>query len=337
MRYSIQMTDSMSKPATYQFDELEEQMIEALKQDPLISTQALADSLSVTRSQINTRLRRIEDNEAAHVLTQINAAAGGYRLMQAYLKVQSSEINKVASKLGSIPEIVFVCGVLGEVDLFVSIRIHESQPIARLYNEIAKCDGIFSLELESILEIFAFRSNWISFSRALENVSLKDRKADLRRDLSELSLDELDVSIIAELLEDGRRNVRTVARSNDITDGTVRYRLNALRTQNLLSTTTVVDPSTAELSTWAFISVSVEPSYTDQLVDEVNSKKWLEVLHMTTGRSCISCAVVTKDQRELNSIVSWLRTMPGVINVAPLIATDIYFLDRRWFNPIGPV
>ncbi|MDE2726331.1 MAG: AsnC family protein, partial [Gemmatimonadota bacterium] len=67
------MNDFVAIPSSYQFDDLEERMIEALKPDPLMATSTLAELLGVTRSQVITRLRRIEKNEAAHVLTQINA------------------------------------------------------------------------------------------------------------------------------------------------------------------------------------------------------------------------------------------------------------------------
>ncbi|MDE2726332.1 MAG: AsnC family transcriptional regulator [Gemmatimonadota bacterium] len=163
------------------------------------------------------------------------------------------------------------------------------------------------------------------------------RKARLARDLSELELDDLDLSILAELLEDGRRTVRAIARAYDVSDGTIRYRLRNLRSQGLLNTTMAVDPATAGLHTWAFLEIAVRPSGMGDLVSQLQCKEWLEGLSLKTGDRALFCTMLTGSARELNSVVAWIRTHPAVRDVSSYLTTDIHVMDRRWCLPIGSV
>ena len=74
-----------------------------------------------------------------------------------------------------------------------------------------------------------------------------------------MSLDDVDRKIIALVQLDGRRSYASIGRKLDISEGTVRTRINQLTSANILRFIAVVDPVEIGYKSWAMLGITVVP------------------------------------------------------------------------------
>lgn len=74
-----------------------------------------------------------------------------------------------------------------------------------------------------------------------------------------ISLDDVDRKIISLVQLDGRRSYASIARELDISEGTVRMRINQLTSANILRFIAVVDPIEIGYKSWAMLGITVVP------------------------------------------------------------------------------
>ena len=74
-----------------------------------------------------------------------------------------------------------------------------------------------------------------------------------------IRLDDVDRKIISLVQLDGRRSYASIARELDISEGTVRMRINQLTSANILRFIAVVDPIEIGYKSWAMLGITVVP------------------------------------------------------------------------------
>ena len=314
-------------------DELSLNIISELEKDPLIGTQAIADRLGVTKSKVATRLKRIESLDAAHVIAHTSATAGGYVVYQIFLSVRGRPVAEVAEELGTLDETMLVCGLVGEEDLLVSLRAHQSRTQESLVSMLSKYKGVKGMRLDTIFGAVAAKYSRISFDPNRKALSVRERKDRLKRDLAEIQLDDLDLTIIAEMHEQGRCSLRGIARDHGVTEGAVRYRIRSLRERELLSIITAIEPSIKGKDTWSYLQLAVEPNRLGEVVAEFGDAEWLEVMQYNSGATNLTCTVLTSGQAELSGVIAAMRNHPAIRQVRPTILAEIFKVDTRWYVP----
>ena len=314
-------------------DELSLNIISELEKDPLISTQAIADRLGVTKSKVATRLKRIESLDAAHVMANTSATAGGYAVYQVFVKVRGRPMAEVAAELSALDETMFICGLVGEEDLYITMRAHQSRSQDALLALFSHCEGISSIRIDTVFGTLAAKYSRISFDPNRSTLSVDERKRQLKKDLAELPLDDLDLTIIAEMHEQGRCSLRRIARDHGVTEGTVRYRIRNLREQDLLSIITAIEPSIKGKDTWSLLELAIEPSALREFAAEFETAEWLEIIQCTSGATALTCMLLTEGHVELSSAICAFRNHRAVREARPSLLADIYKIDTRWRLP----
>ena len=326
--------NDLSKPAQrIPLDDFAIQIIAELERNPMISNQALADALGVTKSQVLTRLRHIEANDAAHVIAQTSAFEGGYRIYEVFLTVRDRDVSEVGHELALLDGALLISALVGEDDLYMIFRAHHTIPEATVFRTIGGHSGVARIRFESVFEALFSGANRISFIPGRVQLPLEERKQKLASDLTSLKLDDLDLTIIAELHEQGRRSLRSIARSNNATEGTVRYRVGNLQAKNLLKIITAVEPTVVGRNTWSIIELMVNPSRINQLAIDFGSFEWMEILTLKSGAFNSSCMALTTDQDELSRVLRGMRSHPAVQHAHVTLLAAIYKIDSRWYIP----
>ena len=314
-------------------DELSLNIISELEKEPLIGTQAIADRFGVTKSKVATRLKRIESLDAAHVMASTSATAGGYVVYQVFVKVRGRPVAEAAAELGALDETMFICGLVGEDDLYVSMRAHQSRSQDSLLALFSNCEGISNIRIDTVFGTLAAKYSRISFDPNRNTLSVDERKRRLKRDLAEIPLDDLDLTIIAEMHEQGRCSLRGIAGDHGVTEGAVRYRVRNLREQDLLSIITAIEPSIKGKDTWSLLEIAIEPSALREFAAEFETAEWLEIIQYTSGATALTCMLLTEGRVELSSAIHAIRNHPAVREARPSLLADIYKIDTRWRVP----
>jgi Lrp/AsnC family transcriptional regulator for asnA, asnC and gidA len=142
--------------------------------------------------------------------------------------------------------------------------------------------------------------------------------------------DKLDVKIVNLLLEDGRMSASELARRiGDITERTIRYRIERMIEEDVIRISAVIRPEAFGLTIKADVWLEVE---SDMILDV--AKKMAEFDNVTyvacaIGQNDISIQVVAKDTAEIYHFVTEvIRKVPGVrktvTSIVPLVLKDVY-------------
>lgn len=103
-------------------------------------------------------------------------------------------------------------------------------------------------------------------------------------DLSQSGLDEIDRTIVSELLADGRLSVNALAEKANVSRATAYGRFNRLCDSGVIrGFSAVVDPAQIGLPITALILLNVEQNSWQEVRDELKSLPWLEYLAFTSG------------------------------------------------------
>src|SRR5258708_9182294 len=142
--------------------------------------------------------------------------------------------------------------------------------------------------------------------------------------------DKIDIKIVNLLLEDGRMSAAEIARRiGDISERTVRYRMDRMVQDGVIQVCAVVNPESFGLSINADIWLEVE---TDQIMEVAKRLATFDNIRYVAcgiGEQDISIQLVAKDTAEIyRFITEAVRKIPGVRKtttaIVPIILKDVY-------------
>jgi len=143
-------------------------------------------------------------------------------------------------------------------------------------------------------------------------------------------IDKIDVKIVNFLLENGRMKSSEIARRiGDISERTVRYRIERMIEEGVIYVTAIVSPQAFGLNTFADVWLEVE---SDQILDVANKLAEFENVSYVAcaiGETDVSIQVVAEDTATIYRFVTEVvRKIPGVrktvTSIVPIVLKDIY-------------
>ena len=138
-------------------------------------------------------------------------------------------------------------------------------------------------------------------------------------------MDQIDLDIIAYLQSDGRMPFTDIAKSLDISEGTVRNRVARLIQERVLQIVGMVDPYRLGYDAPAVISISVQPPMLNQIAKTISSFSEVSYLIMVSGDYDLLLEVLCKDRDHLASFLNEkLLKVPGIINTQTSMVLRTY-------------
>jgi Lrp/AsnC family transcriptional regulator for asnA, asnC and gidA len=150
-----------------------------------------------------------------------------------------------------------------------------------------------------------------------------------------IKLDWTDKQIIDLLTIDGRMPASDIARTiGGITERAVRYRIQRLVDEGVISITAVVNPKAIGFPVIADIFIQVEPGMILDVAGKISRFENVSYVACSTGDRDISVQVVARDNQELYTFVTEvIGRIPGVqktiTSLVPFIVKD----DSHWRIP----
>jgi len=144
------------------------------------------------------------------------------------------------------------------------------------------------------------------------------------------NFDKIDVKIVNLLLEDGRMPASEVARRlGDISERAVRYRIDRMVNDGVISISAVARPQAFGLTTIADIWMEVESDHILEVAKRMAEFDNVSYVACGIGESDVSIQIVAKDTAEIYQFVTEVvRKIPGVrkttSSIVPLIIKDVY-------------
>jgi DNA-binding Lrp family transcriptional regulator len=136
-----------------------------------------------------------------------------------------------------------------------------------------------------------------------------------------LSLDRLDVAVLAVLAGDARIGVVELASTLGISRNTVQARLKRLEEGGLVAGyRPEIDLARAGLATQAFIGLEVQQERLAPIVEALVGMPQVLEIHATTGREDLLVRVATQTQAGLQQLIEQIVGIPGVVHSTTTLA-----------------
>lgn len=143
-------------------------------------------------------------------------------------------------------------------------------------------------------------------------------------------LDRVDCEIINLLQKDGRISNIDIAKKINVSEGTVRSRLNRLIKNEIIQIVAVSNPIKLGFTIVGHLRISVEPSAMESVSNQLKAidKLWF-IVATTGGNTGIDAEFIAKDLDEFNEhILNRIYGIQGVTKVETTLTID--FLKRRY-------
>lgn len=126
-------------------------------------------------------------------------------------------------------------------------------------------------------------------------------------------IDELDEAIIALFQQDADQTNIEAARKLNVSEGTIRSRLNNLLENNIICFDVVLDTKVAGIDFGAHIKVSVQPAHVQGFLNHAENLPEIWYLARVTGEYDILAFIATASLEEAFQVINAeLETLPGV-------------------------
>ncbi|MFC6357031.1 Lrp/AsnC family transcriptional regulator [Luethyella okanaganae] len=130
-----------------------------------------------------------------------------------------------------------------------------------------------------------------------------------------MTVDELDRRLLAELRQDGRASVASLARSLGVARATVNSRLDRLmRSGTVVGFTVRVRDEIDPLSIHAIALIEVEGRTTDHVIRRLRGFPEIRALHTTNGGWDLVAELETETLIEFDAVLGRIRMIDGVVN-----------------------
>jgi DNA-binding Lrp family transcriptional regulator len=157
-----------------------------------------------------------------------------------------------------------------------------------------------------------------------------------------MTLDELDRSLLALLLESPRAGLREHARTLGVARGTVAARFLKLQEAGVISGLGPhVTPRAFGYQMLAFVHLDLTQGYLDSVIEDLTAIPEVVEAYTVTGDGDVLCHVVAKGTVELEALIQQLIAIPGVERTRSQIALSQRIPYRtlplvrhdRWASP----
>jgi len=145
-----------------------------------------------------------------------------------------------------------------------------------------------------------------------------------------ITVDELDLTILSHLHSDGRKSFSDIARELDVAVNTIRNRVNKMANDGIITFITRISPEKMGFQAYANILIAAESDKVDSITEELLTYPEVSFLSLIMGQFDILLDVMCYDNYHLrNLIMERIRKISGVKRTETLMMIKVL----RWDTP----
>ena len=143
-------------------------------------------------------------------------------------------------------------------------------------------------------------------------------------------IDKIDIQIVELLMQAGRMPAAEIARRiGGITERVVRYRIDRMVEDGLISISAIVHPQKIDYSVAADVLLEVETGLILDVAQKLARYDCISYVACSIGETDVSVQVLAKDTKEVYRVVTEIiGKIPGVrkttTSIVPLVLKDVY-------------
>jgi len=208
------------------------------------------------------------------------------------------EGSAVARRLATRPDVRFVSLVTGNFDVLAEFIVASRRQLASvLVDEVLRIPGVRRTATESVIRNFKLAYDW---SRELlgTEVEVESSPSEVGPPRP-FALDQVDLALLGELREDGRRSYPQLAATCGVSESAARRRVEALIAAGCLRPVTLVDPGFLGYDVEVFVWLQLELGRLEQVAAALVDRPEVRYASATSGHSDMVAEVILRSQDDL--------------------------------------
>ncbi|GAA2322586.1 hypothetical protein GCM10010149_89670 [Nonomuraea roseoviolacea subsp. roseoviolacea] len=327
-------SDAQDPPA---LDEIDRRIIAELQDDGRRTYGRIAEAVGLTEAPTRQRVARLTGSGLIEIVAITNPGAFGFRLRVAVGLRCEGDLDAIAAAISEVDEVDWVVATAGRYDLMAELRCVDEQHLYVLLAErVRAVSGVRDVEPLVYLNLFKASYSWPPGSGR----RVPDEPAGARRcppvlpaltgGGEEVTLDDIDRRIVAELQEDGRRTYGRIAEAVGLTLAPTRQRVARLIDTGVIKIAAIVNPRKVGFLHRAAIGLRCEGDL-DVIAAAISQVDEVEWLVATAGRYDLMAEIGHVDAAHLHRLVTdRIRTVPGVREVEIMVFLSIFKVRYPW-------
>lgn len=311
-------------------------MVAALQINGRAPWAAVAAAAGSTETTVARRAGRLLDSGELRIVGMVDPIRCGFgRTVLCQLRCEPGSSEAVATHLAELPQARFVTTVTGAYDAIVELVVTSRADLARLLlEEVQATPGIRDVVTAVVTRKFKASYDW---ARGL----LGERAGHIPApEVSDenlgqpVTLDQVDLEVIAALRENGRATSAEIASVVGLTEATAHRRVNRLIKSGCVVCGALVAPESMGFEAEVFWWLRVNAAELDRVVQVLRTRPEVRYLAATAGFADLACELMLPGYDDLFTFANEvLHTLPGVHADASVELRTI----KRGFLPAAAV
>lgn len=312
-----------SRAPSVPIDDVDRALVQQLLADSKTTNRDLAKILHISESAVSLRIRKLMSSGALVFTAIIDSERAGFEWwVICLIKTRKRSAIEVANDVRDLAQCASAAVALGSHDVVAYLTIRDREELRSVIDQLGCIQGVADLHIELATDT--------RVSPLGRQLFLAIDPAPVRLPAPCIDLDDLDVSILQELIDDGRQSSRSIARKFGVSEGTVRARTSRMTGSGLVQVVAMFDPVVFGLAgLLATVMIRADRSRIEPMVKEFMAMPNVAFIAVCVGGWDLHVAVLTADHSELMEFVD--TTVQGIDGVR---ATEtLLFVDIVRFSP----
>lgn len=305
-------------------DLLDSRLALALQAAGRASWRDIAQFLGTSESTVARRARALIASGLVRVTTIVDPirCGVGYPVL---IKVscEPGAVRRVTRALAARDDVRFVGLVTGRCDVLAEVITSSSRHLGRLLTEeLPAIGGVSSTDSEPVLRQYKGAPDW---SRQLVDWPLISNHLPPPRSTpaEPLQLDPIDWQIVHLLQEDGRRTNSEIADVLELSEASVRRRIDAMVERGCINTMALIDSTFLGYRVEAFAWLTVELNALPAVATRLAERSEVRYLAATSGRTDLVAELIVPSQDDLFHFrVEVLGNIHGLVSAETTLVID---------------
>lgn len=312
----MSVSEDRDRKTTYP-DEVDIQIIEALRSDPQITNKAIARSTGVSETTVAQRIRAMSQASIMRVVAQRDVYSDGYQVMCFAEVTVSGDVDKAGGALSNSQNVISVARAMGVPQILTTVRAKSREHLREiLLRELGRAPGVASVTTQICMKVVKLETGYgdLTSRPPPEMIQLDDKQ---------------DEKIALLLVRDGRISNREIARRLDMSEGAVRQRIRKMNEAKEMRLGVVCDPVRLNRSALAIVRLATRPAGRVGVIKALESRSDTSFIGETTGDYDLWLVVQAGSTREINQFCDFGLALEGVhcVSASLLVRNYIHRYD----------
>ena len=316
-------------------DQLDENLILQLENKDSIDYSILAGDFGVSERTVRRRIRNLIHFNHIRPIVIPNLVKLGFRAWARIgLRVSPGTFPEVARTLVSNPSIYLVAATLGRFDFMIAVYFSSIDQLSHFVN--SELTGIKGINMvETFLLVHPRKYNHLywpepNIKTGINHTRYKDADS-IGSDW--YNLDSVEKSILEILSSEGMLKPKQISQKLDLSENTIRKRLNNMQAKELFQIEVVPITGEIEYGARATIGIDISEPYPHKIINSIIEHPSVSVASVALGRHNIILVARFRNTNLLDQFVTeFLASLPGI----NAVETFLHVRRLKYFNIIWP-